>query len=119
MDFAVGTSKLSKSFGQVRAVYSVSLRVEQKNPPPYGVEFGMSAINKANHSGAGSIQVIVPNPAFDAPLIDWDSNWMGPFFMPHLRTCFARGSFPGFRDVPEPDRPNEELEFLKAGLLPL
>jgi hypothetical protein len=91
-------------------------RMERENPPPYGIDFGMSAINKANHSGAGSVQVMLPNPGFDAPLIDWDGDWMGTFFVPYLRTCFAWGGFPGFRNIPEGDRPLELLASLRADL---
>jgi hypothetical protein len=94
-------------------------RMEQEMPPPYGIDVGLSPINKANHSGSGSIQVLVPNPAFDAPLIDWDHYWMGAFFVPHLRTCFDWGGFPGLRQLPESDRPKEELGFLTADLLAL
>lgn len=94
-------------------------RMERENPPPYGLDFGMSAINKANHSGAGSVQLMLPNPGFDAPLIDWDADWMGVFFVPYLRTCFAWGGFPGFRNLPERDRPQELLAWLRQDLLKL
>jgi hypothetical protein len=94
-------------------------QMEKDNPPPYGIDIGLSAINKANHSGSGSVQIVIPNPNFDAPLIDWDHYWMGTFLIPHLRQCFEWGGFPGFREMREIDRPKEELEVLTADLLPL
>lgn len=94
-------------------------KMEEENPPPYGIDFGMSAINKANHSGCGAVQILVPNPAFDSPIIDWDDYWMGTFFVPYLRACFQWGGFPGFSQVEESDIPKEELDFLTNGLLNL
>jgi hypothetical protein len=94
-------------------------QMEKEMPPPYGIDIGLSAINKANHSGSGSIQMLVPNPAFDAPLIDRDDYWMGTFFVPYLRTCFEWGGFPGFNRVADSDLPKEELNFLNDGLITL
>jgi hypothetical protein len=91
--------------------------MEQENPPPYGIDIGLSAINKANHSGSGSVQMVLPNPSFDAPLIDWDHYWMGTFFIPYLRVCFEWGGFPGLRALAETVRPTDELDFLTQGLL--
>jgi hypothetical protein len=92
-------------------------RMEAENPPPYAFDIGLSAINKANQSGGGSVQMIVPNPGFDAPLIDPDLYWMGTFFVPHLRMSFEWGGFPGLGRLPESDQPWEELDFLTGGLL--
>jgi hypothetical protein len=94
-------------------------QMEKEMPPPYGIDIGLSAINKANHSGSGSIQMLVPNLAFDAPLIDRDDYWMGTFFVPYLRTCFEWGGFPGFNRVADSDLPKEELNFLNDGLITL
>jgi hypothetical protein len=94
-------------------------RMEEENPPPYGIDIGLSAINKANHSGCGAVQIMVPNSSFDSPIIDWDDYWMGAFFVPYLRDCFQWGGFPGFSQVEESDRPWEELDFLTEGLLDL
>ncbi|MFN2292428.1 MAG: hypothetical protein ACK2UC_14645 [Anaerolineae bacterium] len=94
-------------------------RMEEEMPPPYGIDLGLSAINKANHSGAGSVQIIVPNPAFDTLLIDWDDYWMGTMFVPYLRTCFQWGGFPGLASLEEDEQPKEELSFLTEGLLAL
>lgn len=94
-------------------------QMERENPPPYGLDIGLSAINKANHSGIGAIQMIVPSPVFDAPLIDREDYWMGTFFIPYLRSCFKWGGFPGLSRLPEPDRPNDELHFLTQDLLTL
>ena len=63
--------------------------------PPYALPIGISAINKANHSGSGGIDILVPNAAFDTPLLDAESIWTGTFFIPYLRTCFQWGGFPG------------------------
>lgn len=94
-------------------------RMEKEMPPPYGIDLGLSAINKANHSGAGSVQIIVPSPGFDALLIDGDDYWMGTMFVPYLRACFQWGGFPGLSRLTEAERPKEELGFLTEGLLPL
>jgi hypothetical protein len=94
-------------------------QMEADNPPPYGVVVGMSAINKANHSGSGPVQIMVPNPAFDAPLMDDEGYWMGDFFVPYLRTCFQWGGFPGLRKMEAMSLPWKELEFLTDGLLAL
>ena len=42
--------------------------MEAKMPPPFGLEIGLSAINKAGQSGGGGVDMLVPNAAFDAPL---------------------------------------------------
>jgi hypothetical protein len=91
------------------------MELEEKNPPPYGLEIGLSAINKAGQSGGGGVDMLVPNPAFDAPLLDSDGYWNGTFFVPYLRECFKFGGFPGFqgKDI------NPEIETLKKDLLPL
>jgi hypothetical protein len=94
-------------------------QMEKEMPPPYGIDIGLSAIDKANHSGSGAIQMLVPNPAFDAPLIDRDDTWMGTFFMPYLRACFEWGGFPGLKQLDDADRPKEEIDFLTDGLLAL
>ena len=94
-------------------------QMEEEKPPPYGIDIGLSAINKANHSGSGSVQVVVPNPAFDTPLIDRDNYWMGTFFVPYLRSCFEWGGFPGLQQLADADRPKEELNFLTTRLLAL
>ena len=94
-------------------------QMEEEMPPPYGIDLGMSAINKANHSGTGSVQIIVPSPVFDTLLIDWDDYWMGTMFVPYLRTCFQWGGFPGLSRLEETQQPKEELSFLTEGLLAL
>jgi hypothetical protein len=89
--------------------------LEENNPPPYGLNIGLSSINKAGQSGGGGVDMLVPNPAFDAPLLDSDGNWNGIFFIPYLRECFKFGGFPGFRgkDI------SLEIESLKKDLLPI
>lgn len=94
-------------------------RMEEEMPPPYGANIGLSAIDKANHSGSGSIQILVPNAAFDTLLIDWDNYWMGTFFVSYLRACFHWGGFPGLRMLEDSARPREELDFLTEDLLPI
>lgn len=102
-------------------------RMESEMPTPYGLEIGLSAIDKAGHSGSGSVAMLVPNPAFDAPIIDSDLVWMGTFFVPYLRTCFEWGGFPGLRlktgiasgDSWDPAYSKTEVEFLTKDLLPL
>ncbi len=75
--------------------------------------------HKSNYSGGSDIGVILPAPGFDAPL-SADYTWCGVYFIPYLQTCFDWGGFPGLRHDPEAaKRAQEELAFLKEGLLPL
>jgi hypothetical protein len=94
-------------------------RMEAESPPPFGIRLGLSAINKANQSGSGAVQILVPSPGFDAPLLDKDDYWMGTLFVPYLRECFTWGGFPGLGRLAEPDRPRDELRILTEGLAPL
>jgi hypothetical protein len=94
-------------------------RIEEESPPPYGLAIGLSAIDKANQSGGGPIQMLIPCPGFDAPLIDRDDYWMGAFFVPYLRACFKWGGFPGLNRLEESERPKQELDILTDGLLAL
>jgi hypothetical protein len=99
--------------------------MEAKNPHPLCLEVGMSMINKAGQSGGGGVDMLVPNPAFDAPLIDSDSFWTGTFFVPYLRECFQWGGFPGLRGgwFPgqewNPEYSRAELNILTKDLRPL
>ena len=87
---------------------------EDTSDPPYTIWLAPDAIHKANQSGGGPTQIMVPNPAMDAPLISDD--WDGVLFVNYLRTCFQWGGFPGLRLLPDP--PMEEIDFLTRGLLP-
>lgn len=80
---------------------------------------------KSGESGLGSVSVLLPAPAFDAPLIDDGERWTGSFFVPYLRRCFQWGGFPGLhangtvlggRDVAASQA---ALAVLTADLLPL
>lgn len=96
--------------------------------PPYSIdmysfEIAPDMAHKAAESGGGSTSLIIPNPAFDGPLIDtggeWNNSWTGVFLIPYLQTCFDWGGFPGLRFLPEAQRPVAELAFLTKDLLPL
>jgi hypothetical protein len=88
---------------------------EEISDPPYALRLAPDAIHKANHSGGGPTQILIPNPAIDAPLISDD--WDGTLFVSYLQGCFRWGGFPGWRNHPEP--PTKELEFLTRDLLSL
>ena len=80
---------------------------------------------KAHESGGGSVSLLVPNPAFDGPLIDPGERWTGTFFIHHLQTCFEWGGFPGLRGHWYPGQESAaaasqaELDFLREDLLPI
>ncbi len=99
-------------------------QMEANPSPPYGLEFGADPITKANESGSGPIFVMVPNPCFDAPILD-SAEWGGTFFVPYLRACFMWGGFPGLRggwypgQTWAPSDSKSEVEYLTVGLLPL
>jgi len=81
--------------------------------PPYSVILAPDATHKANHSGGGPTQVMIPNPRMDAPLIS--DEWDGFLFMNYLQTCFDWGGFPGWRF--NPNYPREILNFLTKDLM--
>lgn len=85
------------------------------NTPPYALLLAPDAVHKANHSGGGPTQIMLPNPVMDAPLIS--DEWDGILFINYLRTCFKWGGFPGWRF--NPDYPKDVLSFLTKDLLPL
>lgn len=99
--------------------------MEAEMPPPYRLTIGMSGINKAGQSGGGGVDILVPNDAFDAPLIDTDGYWTGTMFVSYLRTCFKWGGFPGLRggwyegQEWDPEHSREEINFLTKDLIPL
>jgi hypothetical protein len=101
------------------------VRMEAEMPPPFGLEIGLTPIDKAGESGSGGVDMLVPNSAFDAPLIDSDSCWTGTFFIPYLRECFEYGGFPGLKNKWYPDEEGNleyskaEIDFLTKDLLPL
>ncbi|MEJ2013412.1 MAG: hypothetical protein P8X64_14455 [Anaerolineales bacterium] len=88
---------------------------EETTDPPYGIWLAPDAIQKANHSGGGPTQIMIPNPAMDAPLIS--DQWDGVLFVSYLQQCFQWGGFPGLRE--STDYPKEEVDFLTKDLLPL
>lgn len=59
---------------------------EETTDPPYGIYLAPDAIQKANHSGGGPTQIMVPNPVMDTPLIS--EQWDGVLFMSYLQQCF-------------------------------
>jgi hypothetical protein len=89
-------------------------------PRGYTFEIGPDPIHKHGYSGDAPLYFLVPNPSFDATIIDYAHHWTGTFFIPYLQTCFEWGGFPGLRHYPAAaERAREELAFLKEGLLPL
>jgi hypothetical protein len=117
--FGHRTDELLSFYLNLAGDWDEMAQMEKEMPPPYGIDIGLSAINKANHSGSGPIQILVPNPALDAPLIDREDYWMGTFFVPYLRTCFEWGGFPGLNRLADSDLPKEELNFLTDSLMTL
>ena len=80
---------------------------------------------KAHESGGGPVSLLVPNPAFDGPLIDPGERWTGTFFVHHLQTCFEWGGFPGLRGNWYPGQESgaaasqAEPDYLRQDLLPI
>jgi hypothetical protein len=113
------------SFYLNRADSDEEAEMEAKMPPPFGLEIGLSAINKAGQSGGGGVDMLVPNAAFDAPLIDSDDYWTGTWFVPYIRSCFKWGGFPGLKgswfpgQQLDPEYSKTEIDFLTKDLLPL
>lgn len=74
---------------------------------------------KVGTSGGGPIEVLIPQPAMDAPEPtpgDADSRYYHPSLVPYLRLCLRWGGFPGLAEWPglTPDG----LAELTDGLLP-
>jgi len=69
---------------------------------------------KAEISTGASYEILVPNPAVDAPL---KNEWHETTFLNYLRISFKWGGFPGFERYPEQSRPNEAIAYLTEGLL--
>lgn len=97
----------------------------QHRPPFHAFPFAPDVAFKSLESGAGSMAILIPNAAFDAPIIDPGERWTGTFFIEHVQTCFQWGGFPGLRggwypeQVPGAPAAQAELAFLTDGLLPL
>jgi hypothetical protein len=91
----------------------------------FEVPFAPDASLKAGESGSGSLIMLAPNPAFDAPIIDPGQRWTGTFFIPYLQTYFEWGGFPGLRGGWFPGQSSDaafsqaEIDYLKQDLLPL
>lgn len=99
--------------------------METTAPPPYGLSIGLTGIDKAGQSGGGGVDMLVPNSAFDAPLIDTDNYWTGTMFVDYIRNCFEWGGFPGLKGgwFPgqewDPTHSKAEIDFLTEDLLPI
>lgn len=92
---------------------------DDRQGPPYCFAIAPDAIHKANHSGGGSPEILLPNRAIDAVLMSRD--WDGISFVSFLRASFRWGGFPGFAQRflgqsfdAEKSRP--EIDFLREGL---
>ncbi len=111
-----------------------SLFLTELGPRPYMkagddevYEFGFApdVAFKAHESGGGPVSLLVPNLAFDGPLIDPGERWTGTFFVHHLQTCFEWGGFPGLRGNWYPGQESAaaasqaELDYLRQDLLPI
>lgn len=88
--------------------------------PPYSLSLAPDAALKANRSGGGPVEIMLPNRAIDAPLIS--EEWDGLPFVSYLRLCFRWGGFPGMgrRFVGQRYDPGDaqaELDILTKDLL--
>jgi hypothetical protein len=77
----------------------------------YAVDVAPDAIHKSGYSGGGPYQILLPNAAADAPLLDSEY----PTFVAYLRASFRWGGFPGLGRYPIPT----ELARLTEGLEPM
>jgi hypothetical protein len=82
---------------------------------PFSVTIAPDIFHKSNISGGGGYEIVLPNPAADAPLLYTD--WGDLTFVEYLRLSFQWGGFPGLKDYPERDE--AVLSKLKEGLLPI
>lgn len=91
----------------------------------YQLPIAPDAGHKAGESSNGAMHLLLPNRAFDAPLIDDGGRWTGTFFIQHLQTCFEWGGFPGLRGGWMPGQQSDpaafqtERDFLTRDLLPI
>jgi hypothetical protein len=70
--------------------------------------------HKANVSGGGPYEIVLPDPAADAQLLGEPRELL---FVPYLRLAFQWGGFPGLADAP--DRPSKLIDRLSGELLAL
>jgi hypothetical protein len=89
---------------------------EERRSMPLNIS--LDAVSKARlnlkRDPEGEYHVRIPNVAADAVLLGHPS---GATFVEYLRGSFLWGGFPGWQEYV--DRPEEELAFLKEGLLPI
>ena len=91
-----------------------------KGGPPYLLGFAPDLVHKSNYSGSGACNIVIPNLAIDALLIDDEGVYTGIPFVTYLRTSFKWGGFAGFEELDQPPTfAQKELSFLTEGLLPL
>lgn len=80
----------------------------------FRISIAPDIFHKSNISGAGGYDIVLPNPAADAPLLEEDHHTT---FVNYLRLSFQWGGFPGLAD--EAKRDQDILDRLKADLLPI
>lgn len=79
----------------------------------YRLEVAPDPLHKANYSGGGPVEFLIPNYGIDGEL-RVDGVVYG-YFVNYLRECFQWGGFPGLKDSKHP--PLKEIEFLTKELL--
>lgn len=108
----------------VETIWFDYLRAEAHNTV-YQLPIAPDAGHKAGESSNGAMHLLLPNPVFDAPLLDDGGRWTGTFFIQHLQTCFEWGGFPGLRGGWMPGQQLDltasqpERDFLTKDLLPI
>lgn len=85
----------------------------------YMVRLASASIHNAGTAAGASTSMLVPNLAFDAPLLAAHGRWSGVLFVPYLQACFDWGGFPGLRHMPISEEGRQTLDFLRHDLLPL
>jgi hypothetical protein len=88
---------------------------EQELDNPFSLTIAPDIFHKSNISGGGGYEIVLPNPAADAPLLYTD--WGNLTFVQYLRLSFQWGGFPGLREYDQRDE--SALSKLKEGLLPI
>ena len=80
----------------------------------YRLEVAPDPLHKANYSGGGPAEFLIPNYSIDGELrVD---GVVSGYFVNYLRECLQWGGFPGLKDSKQP--PTKEIQFLTKDLLP-
>ena len=80
----------------------------------YPLDIAPDSYHKMDVSGGAIYEIEVPNARADAPLL---GEWHQTTFVNYLRICLHYGDLPGLEGIQS--ELMEELEYVRAGLLPV